>query len=1186
MIKTIKLLISCLIPFGFMLSSCNSPSNNQPIDEHSHTFSDEWSSDDGYHWHAATCEHKDQKSNYERHTFGEWIIQKESTETEEGLKYCVCEVCSYTRYQTIDKLEHVHVPGTPIELNRREPSCTIEGGYDLVTYCTVCNEEISREHVNLPATGHGAHSTYQMERNRIEPKCDKAGGYDITTYCGDCNVAISTEHVTLPALGHDFTYYEGKPATCEEDGWEEYGVCNRCGYSTKEIIPRTGHVHLISKDEIIVAPTCREDGSAREVFYCEDCGEIIEYGEYKSLPALGHNFVNGVCANCHLEIIDTVGWVARLEGETYTLFTDLHNPYSYYYEWPDNHAYIPSSYKSIPITRIGYNAFANSQLAEISIPNTVEYIGPQAFYNCPNLKKLFIPKSVTHISVDSGAFTKNNLDEIIVEEGNTRYHSDGNCLIETETKTLVLGCKNSIIPSDGSVTKIASSAFDSCVGLTSIVIPDTVDEIGYRCFYQCLDLESVTLSKNVSILNSYTFFGCYNINTLVLPDVLTTIHESALNGLGALTELILPETVNVIEDSGLKGLGVEELIIPDGVVSLGRESLASCSRLKRLVIGKGVNTIPYQLIENDYLIENIDILGEITSFSDKLAFSSLNNIKVNKYNHAGYLGDSNNPYKLLISIDDDCGSTLDVHENCLYVSDSAFNNITNISNVVINGPTLIEGYELKQNKSINYNEYENCNYLGNNDNPYILFVGPKGATPYELNIHNDCLAINENALTNCNSLHRVNVPNGLKRIGNSAFYETSIEQIDLPDSVNFIGGHAFARCFKLKEFEIPTNVKRIGESCFNQCMLESAQGIDHLEIIDNYAFAYSNITGVVFSKDLKYIGDSSFAIPNLGSIEIENNDTYHVVNNSLIETSTKTLVLGSTSSVIPDDGSVTKLSFSCFAYRAIESINIPSSINYINFESAGDAFDECTKLTSFVVDKNNRRYSSIDGILYDKYQEALIECPQGKSGEIVISEGVKYINERAFNYGEATSIIFPNSLQYVDGFSLYCEKLTSISFGTNFVGTFGYGDIMLYNIDCRMDFHFKYSESFLNITCQTGNKYLYDEDGNEINEIALSNFVYSFSLNKWQNIETVILNDVIDRIENKTIQYCNNLKCVTISNKVSYISYYAFYNCPSLDTINYLGTIEEWNSINKLSDWAKNIPATVVHCSDGDVQIS
>ena len=74
---------------------------------HQHTFSSEWSSNSTSHWHTATCGH-DVKSDEGTHTFGEWVIDTEATETAEGLKHRNCSVCSYKEEQAIPSPAHQH----------------------------------------------------------------------------------------------------------------------------------------------------------------------------------------------------------------------------------------------------------------------------------------------------------------------------------------------------------------------------------------------------------------------------------------------------------------------------------------------------------------------------------------------------------------------------------------------------------------------------------------------------------------------------------------------------------------------------------------------------------------------------------------------------------------------------------------------------------------------------------------------------------------------------------------------------------------------------------------------------------------------------------------------------------------------------------------------------------------------
>lgn len=106
---------------------------------------------------------------------------------------------------------------------------------------------------------------------------------------------------------------------------------------------------------------------------------------------------------------------------------------------------IPNSVKSI-----GYDAFSKcSSLKSVTIPNSVKLIGERAFQNCSSLKSVTIPNSVTLIA--KNAFDDcSSLTSIVVESGNPKYDSRNNCngIIETETNTLIVRCKNTVVPND------------------------------------------------------------------------------------------------------------------------------------------------------------------------------------------------------------------------------------------------------------------------------------------------------------------------------------------------------------------------------------------------------------------------------------------------------------------------------------------------------------------------------------------------------------------------------------------------------------------------------------------------------------------------------------------------------------------------------------------------------------------
>ena len=165
------------------------------------------------------------------------------------------------------------------------------------------------------------------------------------------------------------------------------------------------------------------------------------------------------------------------------------------------------------VTTIDNQAFAAcTGLTSITIPNSVSTIEKYAFSGCRGLTSINIPNSVTTIGEYAfGGCT--NLSSIIVENGNSNYDSRDNCnaIIETTSNSLILGCKNTIIPN--SVTSIGDYAFYGCSSLTSIYIPNSVTTIGNDAFYGC-KLPILHLPKSVTYVGLYNTCAdicyCYN----------------------------------------------------------------------------------------------------------------------------------------------------------------------------------------------------------------------------------------------------------------------------------------------------------------------------------------------------------------------------------------------------------------------------------------------------------------------------------------------------------------------------------------------------------------------------------------------------------------------------------------------------------------------------------------------------
>lgn len=299
---------------------------------------------------------------------------------------------------------------------------------------------------------------------------------------------------------------------------------------------------------------------------------------------------------------------------------------------------------------------------------------------------------------------------------------------------------------------------------------------------------------------------------------------------------------------------------------------------------------------------------------------------------------------------------------------------------------------------------------------------------------------------------------------------------------------------KIKKVIIENGVTTIGNSAFSDCMF---------------------MTDAVIPEGITKIGESSF------------------LNCSDLTTLT-----------IPDG--TTTIGSSAFRFCSeLSSINIPSTVTGIGPE----AFVACTALTQLTVSPQNPKYSSENGILYDKHKTTLLAYPSA-TGEFCIPEGITAISDYAFKEcSNLTGAVIPKGVTTIGSRAFACcVQLTNVTIpeGVTNIGSYAFSDCLV----------------LTDITIPEG--------VTTINTASFSNC---------SQLTDITLPKSLKKIEDYAFVDCNNLTSITIPEGVTTIREYSFFDCSNLTNVTLpesLTTIEEFAFYNceKLS--SITIPEKVI----------
>ena len=594
-----------------------------------------------------------------------------------------------------------------------------------------------------------------------------------------------------------------------------------------------------------------------------------------------------------------------------------------------------------------------------------------------------------------------------------------------------------------SVTSIGSYAFLDCYKLSDLSIGNKVKSIGYEAFYYCRSLTSITIPDSVTNIGDYAFFGCTALTSVTIPVSVTSIGSSTFSGCTALTSITIPASVTSIGNSAFYGCtALTSITIPASVTSIGNSAFYGCTALTNVTIPASVTSIGNEVFESCDSLERIDV------DKNNMKYSSKDGILFDKYKLT------------IIKYPQNKKDTTEynIPKTVNKIGENAFSGCTSLTNIVI--PDSVT--------SIGSSAFYNCTSLMN-------VTIPDNVTSIESATFSNCTSltsivipdsvtsIGSSAFRGCTSLTNIVIPDSVTSIGSSAFYNcTSLMNVTIPDNVTSIESATFSNCTSLTSIVIPDSVTSIGSSAFSGCTsLTSIVIPDSVTSIGSYAFSgCTSLTNIVIPDSVTSIGSSAFSgCTSLTNMTIP--DSVTSIGSSAFYGCTSL-----TNMTIPD--SVTSIgSYAFYGCTSLTSVTIPDSVTSIGnsafygctslinitigrdvTSTLDDIFDSYNKLERINVSEENTKYSSIQGILFNKEKSTIIKYPSNKNdiSNYEIPSTVEIIEKYAFqNCTSLTSVTIPDSVTNISGSAFIgCNKLERINVSEN-NDTYSSVDGILYN---------------------------------------------------------------------------------------------------------------------------------------------
>ena len=375
----------------------------------------------------------------------------------------------------------------------------------------------------------------------------------------------------------DCSEYEWKEGEYEDHKFSTVTTAPGCtvgGFDTKTCLS-CGKVEITNETPVVPhdysSPYLNDDN-----YHWKQC-KVCQNVEYKGEHTLDGN---GSCSVCSLVLSATEGVIYDVASDGTCAVVG--------YSGSSINVRIADEYNGVAVTSIYENAFKNSAIASIIIPDTVTSIGKDAFYGCSALKNVTFGEGV--VTIGDGAFQ--------------------NC---SALKTVDL---------PDSVTAIEAYAFYACSSLESVTFGEGLVIIGDRAFQYCTQLASVEIPETVKRVGNNAFTRC---NAAIYTEYNNVRYVgSAENPYQILIEAInrnlsayeIHEDTKIIAYSAFKSCTrLESISIPGGVRGIDAYAFSDCSSLASVSIPKSVVRIGSYAFANCSKIANVYYEGSAEDFA-------------------------------------------------------------------------------------------------------------------------------------------------------------------------------------------------------------------------------------------------------------------------------------------------------------------------------------------------------------------------------------------------------------------------------------------------------------------------------------------------------------------------------------------------------------------------------------------